>query len=98
MTAFLPKHIIETFPKGHPFTSSDGCEFLGVENEASTLIAWLNRVFFFETPCFFFQRCFEIIFKISSQKKPCNNQFFVLRFDDNWPDSHLLGSFAYHLA
>lgn len=42
--------------------------FLAWKSEASTLIAWLNRVFFFETPCFFFQRCFEIIFKISSQK------------------------------
>ena len=54
--AFLPKHhIVETFPKGHPFTGGDGCEFLGVENEASTLIALLNRVFFLK-PHFFFSK------------------------------------------
>ena len=59
--AFLPNHhIIETSPQGHPFTGGDGCEFLGVESEASTLITLLNRVFsFFLIHMFFLKDIFQ---------------------------------------
>ena len=70
--------------------------FLAWKSEASTLITLLNRVFLKST-CVFWKMLWNHI-KDIFQKKTCNNQFFVLRFDDNWPDSHLLGSFAYHLA
>ncbi len=38
--------------QGHPFSGGDGCEFLGVENEASALVKL----------CFFFKRFFPACF------------------------------------